>query len=626
MNGIPAAQDTDVEDVIWALETAEALWNRNERGDAIVWLRRAAQAAGEANDDDRALALAREAAELTEWIARAPSVEVPPLQQTTGSRVTEGSVGGIEIDSLLRSSQIDPSEFVPVASSHDTRPDVPADAAVSTLSRRPPPLPTLGMPSAPPARRESPSGRVLSAAESHAGMLDPWSDSGRASDVGVAPGHAPRAGSERLASSRVPLDVRSPTPSRFEDEVVTSAPIAPDRSSERRTIAGQSVKPPPRWSGSPAAPTPPTPLETKPQEATVPRAPPAKGQEPRPTRAKLVRSRPPFPRPAPTPDPAPTPGPFPEDAPAATPTPGWRVSSLLGTARSDVPKPPPAPNPTSSSEPHAPSTEPQLPPDVSDSEPRVAAAQAASPPPPLVDLSTVEAFADLPEDSRDQLAKDSLLGRYAEGEAIESFALAFVVNGDIHVHAEGALSYATIIGAGAVLRSRGTLEDSIPLRLVCASPTGVVATWSLATVEAALGSCPWVEDDLREAGDRVQALAGASLGALGQRLSPDLRTGILDKLTIRTLAAGETIVMEGVPVPGILLLASGKVDLVADDDSTTEVTAGQFVLPNEALSAGPSPVTARAAAGGALMFVADRRTTQELFATEPLLLELLAGG
>jgi hypothetical protein len=49
-------------------------------------------------------------------------------------------------------------------------------------------------------------------------------------------------------------------------------------------------------------------------------------------------------------------------------------------------------------------------------------------------------------------------------------------------------------------------------------------------------------------------------------------------------------------------------------------------LPNEALSAGPSPVTARAAAGGALVFAADRKTTQELFATEPLLIELLAGG
>ena len=45
------------------------------------------------------------------------------------------------------------------------------------------------------------------------------------------------------------------------------------------------------------------------------------------------------------------------------------------------------------------------------------------------------------------------------------------------------------------------------------------------------------------------------------------------------------------------------------------------------LAAGPSPaMRSRAAAGGALMFVADRKTTQELFATEPLLLELLAGG
>jgi hypothetical protein len=68
------------------------------------------------------------------------------------------------------------------------------------------------------------------------------------------------------------------------------------------------------------------------------------------------------------------------------------------------------------------------------------------------------------------------------------------------------------------------------------------------------------------------------------------------------------------------------VDLVADDVETTTIAAGHFVLPNEALSAGPSPFTARAATGGALLFVADRKTTQELFATEPLLIELLAGG
>src|SRR5580658_4417403 len=100
MDGIPPARDTDAEDVVWALQTAEALWKRNERGDAIVWLRRAAQAAGEANDDDRAFALAREAAELTDWIARAPAAASKPPQAPGQAQphVNEGSIGGTDID------------------------------------------------------------------------------------------------------------------------------------------------------------------------------------------------------------------------------------------------------------------------------------------------------------------------------------------------------------------------------------------------------------------------------------------------------------------------------------------------------------------------------------------------
>src|SRR5580704_3342401 len=73
MFGIPPALDTDAEDVAWALQTADALWRRNERVDAIVWLRRAAQAAGDAEDDDRALALASDAAELADWLAHHPA-------------------------------------------------------------------------------------------------------------------------------------------------------------------------------------------------------------------------------------------------------------------------------------------------------------------------------------------------------------------------------------------------------------------------------------------------------------------------------------------------------------------------------------------------------------------------
>ena len=53
----------------WALQTADALWKRGERVDAVVWVRRAAQAAGEGEDAKRAATLARHAAELGDWIA-----------------------------------------------------------------------------------------------------------------------------------------------------------------------------------------------------------------------------------------------------------------------------------------------------------------------------------------------------------------------------------------------------------------------------------------------------------------------------------------------------------------------------------------------------------------------------
>ncbi|HZW74780.1 MAG TPA: hypothetical protein VFF43_14615, partial [Caldimonas sp.] len=100
MVGIPPALDTDAEDVVWALQTAEALWKRNERVDAIVWLRRAAQAAGDANDDDRALALARDAAELAEQIAK-----MPPAPAATVSSMPPAVKE--QVDDLLRRSHPD---------------------------------------------------------------------------------------------------------------------------------------------------------------------------------------------------------------------------------------------------------------------------------------------------------------------------------------------------------------------------------------------------------------------------------------------------------------------------------------------------------------------------------------
>src|ERR1700733_6406733 len=100
MEGIPPARKTDAEDVVWALQTADALWKRNERVDAIVWLRRAAQAAGEAEDDERAVALARNAAELTELLA----IDSSALRQSAAAHDSVKPGAESPIDDLLRAS------------------------------------------------------------------------------------------------------------------------------------------------------------------------------------------------------------------------------------------------------------------------------------------------------------------------------------------------------------------------------------------------------------------------------------------------------------------------------------------------------------------------------------------
>lgn len=79
--GIPEAAPEDPEDVSWALSTAEAMWARGDHLEGIKWVRRAAEAASEAENDERALQLAKVAADLTGMIARRSamaSVEVVP--------------------------------------------------------------------------------------------------------------------------------------------------------------------------------------------------------------------------------------------------------------------------------------------------------------------------------------------------------------------------------------------------------------------------------------------------------------------------------------------------------------------------------------------------------------------
>jgi hypothetical protein len=516
MRSFPNALATDAEDVAWALQTADALWKRQERVDAIVWLRRAAQAAGEAEDDDRALELARGAAELAEWIAQNPGIT--PGQSIP---ISAPPAAGEAVDDLLG----EPVDEEPTPVIHQEVVTVP-----------PPTAPRSPAPPASPVR-------VPTAAEVHAGMLDPWSDP-----------EAPTR-NRPAAPSPEPVAPRAPaTPSFQSDEVVTSAPPVIARPTEAK--AAPAPAPPPRRPAlrEPSAPTrvqspvPPSPLKPPPSRVQPP---PSPVKRPTPVAAE--------------------------------------VSSDAPTTRSD--------------------------------ETQDAATTSH------VDLSHVEALSDLPDDARAAFAGAATVQTLAHDDEVSGFALALVLDGDVDVSATIVDAAAQRMSAGAVMRARGTIEHFAPVRLIGASETARVATWDEHAVSDAFRTCPWVEDELRAAGDRLQALVGITMGPLGERLDASLRADVMSRLQLRTLAEHEVITTKGAATVGLLVVGGGELELMSEDGtpSGSVLRAGEFLFPNESLRAAPAPSTVRASRGGALVLLAERGVAQELLVTCPPLLEIFAG-
>jgi len=240
-------------------------------------------------------------------------------------------------------------------------------------------------------------------------------------------------------------------------------------------------------------------------------------------------------------------------------------------------------------------------------------------------LDDVEAFADLPDDVRADFAHAATVKDFAEGEEVRNFALAIVLGGAFDVAATMVDAPAVRLEKEAVLRARGTTQEGVPMRLICVHATGRLATWSDAAVQGAFRTVPWVEEELRALADRVQALVGITLGPLGQRFDASIREQIVGRLQVRSLLPGEVLLEAGLPVPGLLIVGVGELELVGDSGVVGTVGSGEFVFPGEVLSAGVASVTARAGAGGALVMCSDRALAQELLATWPPLVEMLAG-
>lgn len=687
---IPPTKPSDTEDVAWGLQTASSLWKRGERGDAVAWLRRAAQAASDATDDDRALELARAAAELAD-IVGAEGMMMPGASAAPAA-----------------------PESIPVAT------DSEESTALDALPKAAAAADEL------PISDHTPS--VLPAEKVHAGMFDPWSEPPAGTPAANAPVLVPP-----IINVDIPVPVAPITQPMFGgEEVVTSAkgdvadagstpskpappkppPLPPGASRKPPPLPARALKKPPvppSASKHPVAPSAPAPAT-----AFVHEAPTAQVSMPAELAQSVAASQPPSqaqtaPPPIPPPPELFVPPPVPAELFAAVPPPGpllpapepeqprfptppmaSRPIPPVGAAAPMRTPPPPAPfapplvdgDDRSEDEESAAETTPPPPVEVTAAKvneldepdddaptpfaPAVAAREASTentadlasalsaefggpsdveptpalpPAPPSaegastgatvetpkLDLENVDAFSDLPDDARAEFAAAGEVHVLSEGEEVAGFALAYVVEGWFDVAATMVDAAAVRLAEGAVLRSRGTTNEGVPMRIIAGEPRGVVATWSGDAVETAFSNCPWVEEDLRAASDRVMMLVGITIGPLGERLDQSIREEIVGRLTVKPLVPGEIIVNKGEPVPGLLLVGVGEIELVDGDDVKGIVGSGDFLFATEVLSQGAAPYTARAGAGGALAMFGNRAIAQELMVTCPPLLEVFAG-
>jgi hypothetical protein len=261
-------------------------------------------------------------------------------------------------------------------------------------------------------------------------------------------------------------------------------------------------------------------------------------------------------------------------------------------------------------------------------EPEPAAPELNEPIVSGLSLAEIRGFEDFPPETQLALAKAARLEHLGIEEEVSGFGLALVLRGGVNVMPAIADVACGTAVARDLIYGRGTLTEGVALRLVAMAPDTVVAVWGFEAIEPALADCPWVREELQSVADRYQALAGVSMGAMGDRLDDSLRGMVLSRCHLVRLLPGEVLVEKGKPVGGLYIVGAGRIELgndAASAGSDGQLGPGEFLFAPQVLAAGTAPTTARAGSAGALLMMADRHAAHELMVSVPPLLELLAG-
>lgn len=248
--------------------------------------------------------------------------------------------------------------------------------------------------------------------------------------------------------------------------------------------------------------------------------------------------------------------------------------------------------------------------------------------PNLVDgvrLDEAQGFEDLPEEVQAKLAASARIEELAEGEEVAFFGAAVVTSGSVNIQPAISDESGAVAHQADVVFTKGTLSDSIALRVVARMDDTRVAVWDPEVLDDVLQECPWVHDELRFIADYFLAVCGAVLGPLGERLDDSLRTAVFKRLEVRALQPHEVLLAAGESIHSLFVVGGGRLELHREGAATVELPPGGFVFPDKLMTAQNAPCNVRAGEQGALVLFAPRAVAHELMMSVPPLLEVLAG-
>lgn len=244
-----------------------------------------------------------------------------------------------------------------------------------------------------------------------------------------------------------------------------------------------------------------------------------------------------------------------------------------------------------------------------------------------VRLDTVDVLEGTPRAVQEMLAERAEIVELGPDEEVSGFGGAMLVSGM-------AILCATIVDAaahwarpGELLVAKGSLAEGIAVRVVGAGDGARIAVWPRASIEEAIGASEAAIARARALGDRLQALAGATMGPFGE-IDDDARRALAMELTVRCLRPGEIWLEDGAPAPGVALVGAGEVELYGpiSEDTSETVEPGALVFPDLAVLGGEAPSSARAGAHGALLLIAERDVAKRLSSRIPDLADRLRGA